>query len=259
MSLLATAIDNTTRFIGRLLAWLVLFMVTIQFAVVVARYVFGVGSLYAQESIVYMHAFLFMLASAYTLSEEGHVRVDIFYRSASPRYKAWVDLLGSVFLLIPVSAVIISASWPYVANSWRILESSMEVSGIPGVFLLKTAIPVFGMLMGAQGLVMALRSLAVLFRKPVAELVGAALLVLPLGLLIVWLTVDEGFDAAGRLLGRLSPDAAAAAVSGGEYVARLAADVCLVFFPIAGAVLVVAALAYGVTASSRLPEGATRA
>lgn len=259
MGLLATAIDNTTRFLGKTLAWLILVMVIVQFGVVLARYTFGVGSLYAQESIVYMHAFLFMLASAYTLSEEGHVRVDIFYRSAPPKAKAWVDFLGSVFLLIPVAAIIVSASWPYVANSWRIMESSMEVSGIPGVFLLKTAIPVFGMLMGAQGVVLALRSLAVIFPRSLAELVGAILLVLPLGLVIVWLTVDTGLEAAGRLVERFGGEAAAQIVSDGEAVARTAADVCLAFFPIAGAVFVVAALASAVTASSRLSEGTTRA
>jgi len=234
-------------------------MVVVQFAVVVARYVFGVGSLYAQESVVYMHGVLFMLAAAYTLSEDGHVRVDIFYRSASPRYKAWVDLLGSVFLLVPVSVVIVSGSWTYVANSWRILESSMEVSGIPGVFLLKTAIPVFGMLMGAQGLVIALRSLQTLFRRPVADLVGAIVLVLPLGTVIVWLSLRGGSAALARLVERATGSAEAAAVSQGELAARVGADVTLVFFPVFGAILVLAALAYAVTAASRLSEGAARA
>jgi TRAP-type mannitol/chloroaromatic compound transport system permease small subunit len=258
MALLADTIDTTTRFIGKLLAWLVLLMVVVQFAVVVARYVFGIGSLYAQESVVYMHAFLFMLAAAYTLSEDGHVRVDIFYRSASPRFKAWVNLLGSVAFLIPVSAVIVSGSWFYVANSWRIMESSMEVSGIPGVFLLKTAIPVFGILMGAQGVVMALRALAVIFRRPVAELAGAALIVLPLGAVITWLSLDGGWRAAERLMERAASDAATA-MSTGETVARIAGDACLVFFPLVGAGLVIAALAYGATAASRLAETRSRA
>lgn len=159
MNFLADTIDNTNRILGRAISWLIIVMVLVQFAVVVARYVFGVGSLWAQESIIYMHGFLFMLAAPYTLSDDGHVRVDIFYRSASPRFRAWVNLLGSVFLLIPVAVAITWSSWSYVGNSWRILESSMESSGLPAVFLLKTAIPVFGILIAAQGVVMVLRSI----------------------------------------------------------------------------------------------------
>lgn len=164
----ANIIDNTNRIIGKTIAWLILFMVFVQFGVVVARYVFGIGNLWAQKSIIYMHGTLFMLAAAYTLSEDGHVRVDIFYRSASERYRALVNLLGSIFLLIPVSIAITWSSWSYVGNSWRTFERSMEASGIPAVFLLKTAIPVFGILLIAQGLVLVIRSLLVLSgHKPV--------------------------------------------------------------------------------------------
>ncbi|WP_420394426.1 TRAP transporter small permease subunit [Acuticoccus sp.] len=162
MELLASAIDNTNRLIGKAVAWLALLMVLVQFGVVVARYVFGVGDLWAQESVVYMHGFLFMLAAAYTLSEDGHVRVDIFYRGASERSRALVDLCGALVLLIPVAVLITWSSWNYVGNSWTIMEGSMEASGIPGVFLLKTAIPAFGILVGAQGVVMMLRALLVL-------------------------------------------------------------------------------------------------
>lgn len=158
MDHLANIIDNTNRIIGKTVAWFALIMVVVQFAVVVARYVFGVGHLWAQESIIYMHAFLFMLGAAYTLSEDGHVRVDIFYRAASTRYRMYVDFFGALFLLLPVSLCIVWISWGYVESSWRVLEGSMEASGIPGVFLLKTAIPVFGILMAAQGVVMMIRA-----------------------------------------------------------------------------------------------------
>ncbi len=162
MKFLADTLDNTNRFIGIVVAWLLLAMVLLQFGVVVARYVFQVGDLWAQEAIIYMHGTLFMLGAAYTLAEDGHVRVDIFYRSASARYKAVVNLLGSVVLLIPVALTITIGSWGYVERSWSIRESSMEVSGIPGVFLLKTAIPIFGILIAAQGVVMVLRSILTL-------------------------------------------------------------------------------------------------
>ncbi|MEM6762801.1 MAG: TRAP transporter small permease subunit [Pseudomonadota bacterium] len=158
MKFLADTLDNTNRIVGKVISWLIILMVLVQFGVVVARYVFGVGNLWAQESIIYMHGTLFMLAAAYTLSDDGHVRVDIFYRAATPGYRAMVNLLGSIFLLIPVAFIITYTSWSYVGNSWRIFESSMEASGIPGVFLLKTAIPVFGIFIMAQGVVIILRS-----------------------------------------------------------------------------------------------------
>ena len=169
MELLATAIDNTNRAIGKVVCWLVLLMVLVQFGVVLARYVFGIGDLWAQESIIYMHGFLFTLAAAYTLSEDGHVRVDIFYRDASLRYRALVDMLGSLCLLIPVSVIIVTSSWNYVAGSWRVLESSQEASGIPAVFLLKTAIPVMGMLLTAQGVTIIIRSALVLSGRAVTR------------------------------------------------------------------------------------------
>ncbi|WP_240349227.1 TRAP transporter small permease subunit [Halomonas binhaiensis] len=89
---------------------------------------------------------------------DGHVRVDIFYRDMSPRKKAWVDLLGTVFLLLPVMIFTIAASLGYVAKSWAIFEGSPDAGGIHGVFLLKTLIPLFAGLMIVQGLVEILRN-----------------------------------------------------------------------------------------------------
>ncbi len=159
MRSVANAIDALNDRIGRFVAWFALAMVLIQFVVVVGRYIFGVGSIWVQESIVYLHAFGFMLASAYTLKKDGHVRVDIFYREARPVIKATVNLLGGLFLLIPVCVLIVWVSWTYVASSWSVLEGSKETSGIQGVFLLKTAIIVFAVQMGLQGFSMVLRSL----------------------------------------------------------------------------------------------------
>ena len=159
---LVRAIDKLNARIGATVSWFVLAMVLVQFAVVVMRYVFGVSSLFMQESIVYLHATMFMLGSAYTLLHDGHVRVDVFYREASPRHKAKIDLAGNLLLLIPVCALIFTYSWSYVASAWRSLEGSVETSGIPAVFLLKTVILVFCGLMILQGLSQALKALLVL-------------------------------------------------------------------------------------------------
>lgn len=127
-------------------------MVLVQFVVVMQRYVFGFGSIFVQEIILYAHGFMFLLASGYTLKHDGHVRVDIFYRDASVRTKAIIDIFGCVVLLIPVCVLIFIVSYPYVRSSWLILEVSQEMSGIPGVFVLKTAILVFCVVMILQAI-----------------------------------------------------------------------------------------------------------
>ena len=159
---LADRIDRLNAAIGRAAAWACLFVVVVQFIVVVMRYAFGAGSIWLSESIVYAHAALFMLAAAWTLREGGHVRVDVFYADASPRRKALIDLLGALLLLLPFMLVLVFFAMPYVARSWSIFESSRETSGIPGVFLLKTLIPLFAVLMALQGVAQAIRALAAL-------------------------------------------------------------------------------------------------
>jgi TRAP-type mannitol/chloroaromatic compound transport system permease small subunit len=154
----AAAIDRLTAAVGRAVTWCLLAMVLVQVTVVLMRYVFGVGSIWLGEAIVYAHATLFMAAAAWTLQHGGHVRVDIFYADASPRARAIVDLVGALLLLLPFCAVLAWFSWPYVARSWAILERSREASGLPLVFLLKTLIPLFALLLGLQGIAQAVRA-----------------------------------------------------------------------------------------------------
>ena len=158
----AALIDRANTAIGRAASWCALAIVLIGFAVVLLRYVLGMGSIWLQDSVLYAHAALFLLAAAWTLKEGGHVRVDVFYADASPRAKASVDLLGSLLLLLPFSIAILWFSLPYVTRSWAILERSREASGLPLVFLLKTMIPVFAVLLALQGLSQAIKSIAML-------------------------------------------------------------------------------------------------
>jgi TRAP-type mannitol/chloroaromatic compound transport system permease small subunit len=158
----AGRIDRLNAAIGRTVAWLCLLVVLVQFAVVVLRYVFGIGSIWLTETIIYGHATLFMLASAWTLREGGHVRVDVFYADAGPRRRALVDLCGALLLLLPFMLLLLYFSLPYVARSWSILETSRETSGLPAVYLLKTLIPLFAVLMALQGIAQAVRAAHVL-------------------------------------------------------------------------------------------------
>ncbi len=137
-------------------------MVLMQFALVLLRYVFGTGSLFMQESVIYAHAILFMMAAAWTLIDDRHVRVDIFYGAMTPKRRAAVDLFGAVCFLLPMCWLIWSVGYPYVARSWAVLEGSREASGIPAIFLLKTFILIFAGTLAAQGAVMAVRSILIL-------------------------------------------------------------------------------------------------
>src|SRR3954447_16946744 len=159
---LADRIDRLNTAIGRAASWRALAIVLLGFAVVLLRYVLGLGSIWLQESIIYAHAALFLLAAAWTLREGGHVRVDVLYADASPRVKAWVDLLGALLLLLPFCLAIVWFSLPYLERSWAILERSRETSGLPLVFLLKTLIPVFAVLLALQGVAQIVRAVTVL-------------------------------------------------------------------------------------------------
>ena len=165
----ADRIDRLNAAIGRTVAWLCLLVVLVQFTVVVMRYVLGLGSIWLTETIIYGHATLFMLASAWTLREGGHVRVDVFYADAGPRRRALVDLCGALLLLLPFMLVLLWFALPYVARSWSIMETSRETSGLPVVYLLKTLIPAFAVLMALQGVAQAIRALNVLRTPPLAR------------------------------------------------------------------------------------------
>lgn len=159
---IADRIDCVNTAVGRTAAWAALLIVLVQFIVVVMRYVFGVGSIWLTETIIYGHATLIMLAAAWTLYAGGHVRVDVFYADFAPRTKAWVDLAGALLLLLPFMLVIAWFAIPYVARSWASLERSREASGLPLLFLLKTLIPLFAFMMALQGVSQAIRAAHVL-------------------------------------------------------------------------------------------------
>lgn len=160
MERIATMIDGINKTTAHLVRWLALFMVLIQFAIVMGRYVFGVNSIAAQESVLYLHATLFMLGAGYTLLVDKHVRVDVFYAKASPKTQRHIDIFGHLFLLMPSMAALLYWSWPSVRNSWKILEGPLSVGGIEAVFLMKTLIPAFCILVMLQSVSLLIRLLS---------------------------------------------------------------------------------------------------
>lgn len=147
---------------GHAAAWLIAMMAVITFAIVLFRYGFNLGAIAVQESVLYLHAIAFMLGIPYALKTDQHVRVDVIYGRLSARRKARVNLLGHCLFLLPVSASLFWLSLPYVGASWRILEGSAEVGGIPGIFLLKTLIPVTSALLFVQGLAGVARTVGII-------------------------------------------------------------------------------------------------
>lgn len=159
-------IDRLNERVGQAIAWLTLLMVLITFAVAILRYVYSIGWVWLQESYVWLHGVVFMVGAGYTLLHNAHVRVDIFYRPAGARYKAIIDLFGSLLLLLPLIAVIVYVSYDYVLLSWAQAEQSREAGGLPALYLLKSVILLFCLLLGLQGFALAARSALTLTGHP---------------------------------------------------------------------------------------------
>jgi TRAP-type mannitol/chloroaromatic compound transport system permease small subunit len=155
-------VSGLNRIIGEVLSWLALAMVLVCFTVVVQRYVFHYSVLAFQDLYVWMNGAMFTGVAGFALLRDDHVRVDIFYRPWSIRRKAIADLIGVVIFLIPFMIVVLVYSIPYVQRSWRIFEGSANIGGMPGLFVLKTFIPLFATLVLLQGIAWAFRSILVL-------------------------------------------------------------------------------------------------
>jgi TRAP-type mannitol/chloroaromatic compound transport system permease small subunit len=160
-------LNRFSELLGRASSWLTLFMVLVTFIVVVMRYVFDMGLIWLQESVVWMHAFVFMVGAAYTLQQEEHVRVDIFYRDMSAKRRAWVDTLGVVVFLLPLCVFIAWKAVDFAAVSWRLQEASRESGGLPYPLLplLKSILVFMPLTVALQGLSLLLSSVKTLRRS----------------------------------------------------------------------------------------------
>ena len=162
MGLIFHGIQKASILLGRLVSKLYPLMILLIFGVVILRYFFGVGWIWLQEIILWMHALIFLLVSPYALEEDSHVRVDVFYRKWSKKNQAWVNLLGVILFLCPFSLFLFFSSLDYVTTSWSISEASRDAGGLPYPFisLLKSTIPVTALLLFLQGLAMTYKSIA---------------------------------------------------------------------------------------------------
>ncbi|WP_346838220.1 TRAP transporter small permease subunit [Microbulbifer sp. SAOS-129_SWC] len=160
----ARGLDRLAAASGRLLGWFTLAMVLLQSAVVILRYGFNGGSVALQDAVVYLHGAAFMLGLAYALQCDAHVRVDVFYRTMGERGKAWVNAVGTLIFLLPLCTFIFAGSLQFAAASWAVHEGSGSAGGLPGVFLLKSLIPLAALTLALQGLAQFGRALAQLMQ-----------------------------------------------------------------------------------------------
>jgi TRAP-type mannitol/chloroaromatic compound transport system permease small subunit len=147
----ARALDALNSLLGRICAWIPLFLVAGTAIVVILRYGFGIGAIALQEAVMYGHALVFMGAAAWAMQRGAHVRVDIFYQRFSMRTKTVMNMLGTLILLMPVCLYLAWLGWDYVSASWATLEGSSEAGGLHFVYLQKTIllILVFSLLLQA--------------------------------------------------------------------------------------------------------------
>lgn len=159
---LLAAINHLNRAVGNVFAWLSVAIVAVCFWVVVERYVFSNTRLWMQDLYVWLNGAMFMAVAGFALLREEHVRVDIFYRPASHRSKAVADLIGALLFLLPFVVVVFAFSLEFVRRSWRYAENSANIGGMPNLYILKTFILGFAVLVGLQGVAMLIRSILVL-------------------------------------------------------------------------------------------------
>ena len=162
LALLVRTISGLNRAVGEVLSWLALGCVLVCFTVVVQRYVFSTSTLWMQDLYVWLGGAMFTGVAGFALMRDDHVRVDIFYRPASARKKAMADLFGVIFFLLPFIYIVFHYGWTSVSRSWGYYEGSANIGGMPGLFILKSFVIVFCVLVGLQGLAMAARAILVL-------------------------------------------------------------------------------------------------
>lgn len=147
---LSILFNTINKFAGYICAFLVVFMTLNVFVVVLLRYLFGISFIWMQETYVWMHAYIFMMGAGFTYLMDDHVRIDIIYKSSSSTYRALVDIIGNILLLLPFLYIIWIFSFSFVYKSWLMNEISREAGGLRMLYLLKFAILIFVFLLVIQ-------------------------------------------------------------------------------------------------------------
>jgi TRAP-type mannitol/chloroaromatic compound transport system permease small subunit len=158
MQKLLLFIDTVSTWVGHAFSWLIVAL-TLQVSwEVFSRYALGNPHPWAFDAMIQLYGTLFMMAGAYTLSKNGHVRGDVLYGFFRPRTQATLDLILYIVFFIPGVIALTWAGYDFAAESWRIRESSNVTYGGPPYYPFKTVIPIAGALLLLQGIVEIIRS-----------------------------------------------------------------------------------------------------
>ena len=160
-------LDSISEITGRGVSWLVMVLVLLVSYDVTMRYLFNSGSITIQELEWHLFSLIFLLGSAYTFKHDDHVRLDLFYQShfCNEVKRAWINLLGGIFLLVPFCILIIVCSWPFISRSFLHNEGSPDPGGLPSRWILKSAIPLGFVLLLLQGIADILKNLQTILER----------------------------------------------------------------------------------------------
>ncbi|WP_425393061.1 TRAP transporter small permease subunit [Ekhidna sp.] len=157
-----TLIDNINKTIGKASSWLTLVLVLVIVVDVILRYTLSITSAASFELEWHLFAAIFLLGAAYTLQQDKHVRVDVFYHRFSEKTKAWVNLVGTLLLLLPFCGVAFWESLSFVRSSFLLNETSPQPGGLPARWIIKSTIPAGFFLLALQGVSLTLKSLVII-------------------------------------------------------------------------------------------------
>lgn len=154
----ARKIDAFQERFGRAVSWLMLVMVFVVFFDVVTRYAFAYSTVFTQELEWHLFGIIYLLAAGYVMLYDEHIRVDIVYSRWSPRRKAWTDFVLLLVFFFPSCFLVLITTWPFVKNSFLVLEGSPDPGGIPGRWALKSVILIAFTLLVLQGISQAIKT-----------------------------------------------------------------------------------------------------
>ena len=159
LSAIIKGIDTLIEKQGQLTSFLIVPLALIVLYEVMMRYLFNAPTTWGFEATTFAYGMHFMLGLSFMENAQGHVRVDIIYQRLGLKGRAWVNLIGVIFFLIPGCLLVIITSWKFVLNAWLMMEGSPDPGGIPFRYLIKGTIPVGFALMLLQGIVLGIHSL----------------------------------------------------------------------------------------------------
>lgn len=167
LRLISSYLNCCSEYTGKAVSWLVLALVLLVSYDVTMRYLFSSGSIALQEMEWHLYAVIFLVGAAYTFKHDDHVRLDLIYQSRfmTDYRRAWVNLLGGIFMLIPYCLLIIYCAWPFVSLSYLSMEGSPDPGGLSYRWILKAVIPAGFVLLLLQGLADIARNLELVLEK----------------------------------------------------------------------------------------------